>query len=1030
MTTIEYALTVSRGSVIEPMDHGIVAVIDGSKRCYSKGDKKALTRTETLMITPLKHAAVPPPMAFCEVLADSNIVDCAISNSGDLIAILTDHNLEIHAWSYDTPHLHQNGRPTLSDVRAKTKPTTSLRKIFFLEVREEGKEEVLSPQNRERFTQVAFSRNGLVIVLNPQPDAGGGRYGGRYRIATIECQTNETGPDVVCTEAPFVWGLALGAQNLIWDVEQTNVWAVAGARPLLIIPELHHPNCSTLDTSAILPGSVAFRAPNNCERCDEAIQSEPNGTAKTSCVHFHQVSLTSKGVLVAGSTTIAKGCTSFIVTEAHLIFTTSQHLLKFVHLTEPASMEVPGDTPELDERCRSIERAAQLITVVPSSYMVVLQMPRGNLEVIYPRVLVLSGIRQHIMNKDYKAAFMACQTHQVDMNILNDYRPDLFINNVELFISQLKKVSRIDEFLSKLKEDDVSQTLYKDTLKADNRPGESNLIVVKGSAQPTSTPTPLQAKDKVNTICNAFLAALKPRSATHLQNIITAHVCKRPPDLVTALTLISSLRLTSTDEAEMAISHLCFLTDANRLYDTALSLYDLDLTLLVAQNSQRDPREHLPFLQSLHALAPLRRQYQIDNHLKNYSKALTSLHALSAHSEVTAYTQKHTLYTHAMNLYKHSPQHLRSISTLYAAHLASTSHHAAAATLYESLSDYTSAYPLHALAHHWRESMHCASLVPLPPDHLKSHALALATTLTEESHDYRSAATIHTDYLSDFPTAARLLCRGSYFADATRLLSLHNLATSIPEVIDNGLSDKFSEIIGLLADCKAQLTAQIPRILELRVKKLQDPLAFFGGDPTGPNGGADTDVPDNISLAPTDMSTTAGQSLFTRYGSSTKFGGTITSTATRRTSKTKRREERKRARGKKGSVYEEEYLVNSVRRLIGRVNDVQDEVGRLADALMRRSLEGRERAKVVDERVREVVEMCEDAVGKVWCGSEDDNDGERKETGARNMNGHGRPSGADGVVWESQVEMEGLGGGAGKTKAPEVKVWKKSPLLE
>jgi IkappaB kinase complex, IKAP component len=59
-------------------------------------------------------------------------------------------------------------------------------------------------------------------------------------------------------------------------------------------------------------------------------------------------------------------------------------------------MEVPGDTPETDERCRSIERGGRLVTVMPSSFAVILQMPRGNLETIYPRALVLAGIRHFV----------------------------------------------------------------------------------------------------------------------------------------------------------------------------------------------------------------------------------------------------------------------------------------------------------------------------------------------------------------------------------------------------------------------------------------------------------------------------------------------------------------------------------------------------------------------------------------------------------------------------------------------------------
>ena len=62
---------------------------------------------------------------------------------------------------------------------------------------------------------------------------------------------------------------------------------------------------------------------------------------------------------------------------------------------------MPPDTPEIDERCRSIERAAKLVTVIPSTSALILQMPRGNLETIYPRALVLGGIRRNIDKKHF-----------------------------------------------------------------------------------------------------------------------------------------------------------------------------------------------------------------------------------------------------------------------------------------------------------------------------------------------------------------------------------------------------------------------------------------------------------------------------------------------------------------------------------------------------------------------------------------------------------------------------------------------------
>ena len=122
-----------------------------------------------------------------------------------------------------------------------------------------------------------------------------------------------------------------------------------------------------------------------------------------------------------------------------------------IELTHSAALEIPPDTPESDERCRSIERGARLVTVMPSIFALVMQMPRGNLETIYPRALVLAGIRDSINKKKYKKAFLACRKQRVDMNILHDHLPQQFLSNVGLFIDQVQKVEHIDLFLSQLR---------------------------------------------------------------------------------------------------------------------------------------------------------------------------------------------------------------------------------------------------------------------------------------------------------------------------------------------------------------------------------------------------------------------------------------------------------------------------------------------------------------------------------------------------------------------------------------------------
>jgi len=169
--------------------------------------------------------------------------------------------------------------------------------------------------------------------------------------------------------------------------------------------------------------------------------------------------LSSSGLLSINSRILAKNCTSFLVTKEHLIFTTNNHLLKFVHLDaldeaeipDIENLEVPADDPEADERCRSIERGARLVTAMPTNMSLVLQMPRGNTETIYPRAMVLAGIRKLVDEKKYKRAFAYCRTQRVDMNLLYDHQPVQFLANVGMFLEQLEDASYIDLFLSSLR---------------------------------------------------------------------------------------------------------------------------------------------------------------------------------------------------------------------------------------------------------------------------------------------------------------------------------------------------------------------------------------------------------------------------------------------------------------------------------------------------------------------------------------------------------------------------------------------------
>jgi elongator complex protein 1 len=373
-------------------------------------------------------------------------------------------------------------------------------------------------------------------------------------------------------------------------------------------------------------------------------------------------------------------------------------------------------------------------------------------------------------------------------------------------------------------------------------------------------------------------------------------------------------------------------------------------------------------------MEPLRRQFTIDDDLARFKKALQSLYEMDAFEEIQKYAEKHELYSTAIELYKYKPERLNALMKLYADFLSSRNRFMEAGVAYEFLKDYASAIPVYKQAQRWREALTCATLVPVPEAELTDLAQNLAEGLIE-SKEYQSAATIYLEYLSNIADAARQLCKAYLFADAIRVVSLHSKLELLDSVINPGLIEGFTSTTELLADCKSQIQAQVPRLRELRLKKERDPLAFYTGDAAAGEAGAD--IPDNVSLAPTDA-TTSGGTFMTRYTGRTK--GTLNTQTTRRTSKNRRREERKRARGKKGSVYEEEYLVNSIGRLIERVNNTGEEVARLVEGLVRRSM--REQAVAVENAMMDVVGMCEVVVPVVWEAKKKDGEEENKAQGA------------------------------------------------
>lgn len=106
---------------------------------------------------------------------------------------------------------------------------------------------------------------------------------------------------------------------------------------------------------------------------------------------------------------LANNANSFSIGSGFVIFTTATHDAQFVPVMtlvrhaenmqkeqEALPLEIGSSATQLSSDTwekRRVERGSRIVTVVPSTMSLVLQMPRGNLETINPRPLVMEVVK-------------------------------------------------------------------------------------------------------------------------------------------------------------------------------------------------------------------------------------------------------------------------------------------------------------------------------------------------------------------------------------------------------------------------------------------------------------------------------------------------------------------------------------------------------------------------------------------------------------------------------------------------------------
>lgn len=325
------------------------------------------------------------------------------------------------------------------------------------------------------------------------------------------------------------------------------------------------------------------------------------------------VLLTQDYVLRLNEILLANCCTSFRMTENFLIYTTTENMMHFIPVNKTPIKENQCD---IESWIQPIEAGGTLVIASEQDSKVILQMPRGNIEILHPRILVLLSITTQLDCHDYVGAMKQARRHRVDLNFLCDYLirrhgESFFSETLNKFVLNIVEYdpSQLSLFITELSQDDSLSGRYENVMK---------FLPLKGLDLKS-----VSMKDKVNKICSSIdLEEL--RSFDRVQSKLLCLLKQDPRKIEAALRTIAMYE--TAEERDSLLKFLLYFINIEQLFLDALSTYDTDLALMVAGASTKDPKEYLALLDDFNAIKHEHlRRYRINLHIKNYEQAFKNL---------------------------------------------------------------------------------------------------------------------------------------------------------------------------------------------------------------------------------------------------------------------------------------------------------------------------------------------------------------------------------------------------------------------
>lgn len=402
---------------------------------------------------------------------------------------------------------------------------------------------------------------------------------------------------------------------------------------------------------------------------------------------------------------------------------------------------------------RPVEQGGLLVCAIPQTSVVILQIPRGNLEIISCRLIAIDLLESLLENGKWKEALNFIRIDRLNNNLLIDLNPSRFLNNIANFVDACETAALLNSVCQEIEDENVLNTIY----------AKCRLENVE------------KLENKRQIVCRHILDYLEEIDyANYISTIMIINVYHFT--IEDALVYVQDLLQRAKNDNRMlsiaanAIKTLNIHAKREDLYQKSLSLYDVQLARYIAGFSQMDPKSYEPFLKELEEASEIERRFKINMCLKKPATAIRYLlrneHASS--EETLRFIEAHKVAEVAYkNLTKDSPL-FKNVSSMLGGQLHKDSLHEEAAVVYERASLFKEAFEEFRLACDWEKAVSCLNKAGWNDLERYGKLKELAEELIK-SKKIVDAGMIYETYLNDYEMAVKVLIEGYCFKEAVFL---------------------------------------------------------------------------------------------------------------------------------------------------------------------------------------------------------------------------------------------------------------------